>query len=318
MQTTEIVYNRTGQSVEFYPPQAAQEALGVPSSVTASVYDGARSNDDTADFAPTVTVDSVDTTVDVACGQTNTPSNRRKIPLAATTSIVAGRLYLLDSGNGSHREVVEVAKISSGDHVESVTELAYDYAVTASTFKGLRCTFPVDATWVTTESNVLRPTQASYRVRWQYTVGGTVYNYETYLRLVRNPFGHTLTPQDLMASWPGIFQRETRDGRGEKFKRLLASAEDRVRADVLAEGYRPEQIKDTEVRDRLVLLAFEYELGRKVGPPEGRDQADFVREAAQEYGVLFGKTISTLRLALDSSVEGAINEKPIQRYFFER
>ena len=40
--TVELTYGRTGQVVEFYPPESVRDALGIPSSVTCSVFDGNR------------------------------------------------------------------------------------------------------------------------------------------------------------------------------------------------------------------------------------------------------------------------------------
>src|SRR3990167_7941596 len=132
--TRDVIYGLTGQIIDTYPPEGAE---GVPSSATCSVFDGDRSSDDTADFTPTVTIDSVSTTVDVASGYSQTQHN--KLSIAATTSIVVGRQYLAENTYGQ-REIVTPKYIASGDYLELENDLAYDYPVTTSTLKGIRMT----------------------------------------------------------------------------------------------------------------------------------------------------------------------------------
>src|SRR3990167_5217862 len=103
--TFDAIYGVTGQVVEVYPPEADE---GIPSSATASVFDGTRSLDETADFSPAVTIDSVSTTVDVASGYSE--SSRIKLSLAATTNIVIGRQYLLENTD-QQREIATPARI---------------------------------------------------------------------------------------------------------------------------------------------------------------------------------------------------------------
>lgn len=315
MKTAEIVFNRTGQEIEFYAPECVRECLGIPSSVTASVFWSGDSNDDDVEFSPTVTVDAVSTTVDVASGQGQT--TRNKVYLAATTSITAGRLYLLDNAS-SQREVVEPKKINSADSCELVDDLQYDYAITVSTFKGIRCTFPVDSTWVATETNILHPTEPDYRIRWQYTVGGVVYNHQTYMRLVRKPFKSTITFRDLTARWPTLLSSEAKGQTGEKYKRLIGEAESQVRSDILSSGYRPEQFADSETVDRLVNLALDYSIARFHAQPPGRERSEFISECKREYGDLFTKMITSLKITVDVGTEGASTNTPVQSYFFGR
>lgn len=319
MQTQDIVYGRTGQVVEFYAPESLQ-MLGVPSSVTYSVYEGGDSNDDTALFSGSATVDSVSATIGngsypAAAGVSQT--NRNLIYLSATTGVVKGRLYLIQNLSGN-AEIVEPVRVEANVGVQSLTDLKFDYPLTTATFKGLLCYFTVDATWVATESNILYASEPSYRVRWTYTVGGTVYNAQTYLRLVRKDFKTTLTPKDLVASWPELFHKEPLAQRGEQFQRLIVSAEEKVRADILAEGYRPEQISDTEILDRLVRLACFHEIAQFVASPTQIDREAFIDRTRRDYGDLLTRTLSNLKIPIDVGTEGATSYDPVQRYFFER
>ena len=316
MNVAEIVYGRTGQVVELYPPECVRDCLGIPSSVTASVYEGEASNDDTPLFSPSVSVDSVSTTLAAAAGQDQASGLRNRLTVASASGLATDVLFLLDNSS-SQREVVEARKIA-GTTVDVVHDLQYVYPITSSTLKGIRCTFTVDATWVATEANITGPRDSNYRVRWQYTVAGTVYNLQTYLRLVRKPFRSTVTYRDLVARWPSMLEGQSREMRGDRFRKLIEAAENTVRSDVIAEGYRPEQFNDTETIDRLVNLALDYHIARFLKEPTGRDREAFIAESKLEYGQLLAKMVSTLKVALDTSTEGATTVDPVQNYFFRR
>lgn len=309
--TVELVYNRTGQVVELYPAQAH---LGIPSNVSAYVYDGTRSNDDTADFTPTVSVDSLSTTLSSASGQSQTVRNRLNV--TSSSGFSPGRLVLVDNGSGQ-REVVEPIKVSTGV-VDLTADLAYDYPTATTTIKGIRMTWTVDAGWVADEGNVITPDVPSYRVRWQYTIASTVYNFQTYLRLVRKTFSHNVTVHDVIRRCPEILAKEPAVQRGQQLRKLIEAAEDRFRVDLLAEGLRPESINDTEIIDELIRTLVLYFHAQNFGAPNNRDRELYVQEMRQEYGNLFGRTISTLKVPLDQGTEGATANRPIKPYVFAR
>lgn len=315
MRTVEIVYGRTGQTVSMYPPECVRDLIGVPSSVTAAVYEGGDGNDETAEFSPAVTVDAVSTTVDVASGVSQT--QRNLLSVAATTSTAIGGLYLLENAAGQ-REIVEPKGITATVSLTLVDDLQYDYAITTSTLKGLQCTFTVDATWVATETNLSMPRDPAYRVVWTYTVGGIVYTTQTYLRLVRKPFKSNVSIYDVAKRWPDIKTLDDRARRGQGLRQVLEAAIDDVRGHVLAEGYQPSQLNDTEIADQLIVLRGCYLLGNAYGAPGQRDQELFIREMRDEYASLFTSCISSLRIGLDTGGEGATSVKPVQRYMFER
>ena len=180
-----LVYGLTGQAVEYYPPAAEVIWDGAPTAgATYRVYAGTASNDDTAEIGPSsATLDAVATTVDAASGYSQT--NRRKVNLTATTSIVVGRRYLLANAYGQ-REVVTVTYIASADYVEVEEPLAFDYT-TADTFKGLRHVFTIDATFIADVNNInisgygtgleasadTTTSSPPWRVEWRYTTGST-------------------------------------------------------------------------------------------------------------------------------------------------
>lgn len=307
--TSEIIYGLTGQLVETYPPEMDE---GVPSAATCSVFAGDASLDDTAEYSPAVTIDSVSTTVDAASGASQ--SNRRKVSLTSTSNIVIGRPYRLANVD-SQWEIVTPVRIVSGDYIEVETELRHDYAITSSTFKGLRMTFTVDATWVALEENILPPTSVSYKAVWAYTVNSVERRHYTYLRLVRQKAKHSVTVRDIYRRWPELADEEPRNKRGQQYRWAIEDAWADWRFDIRAEGYEPSQIRDTELVDRALIAKTGARIFAALNE---RDHKLLVDELNAEYARLFGKAISSLTVPLDEGTEGAASADPIQRYFFER
>lgn len=332
---TEITFGQTGQTFTTYPPEWAE---GVPSSATCAVYGGTTSLDNAADFSPTVTIDAVSTTVDQASGYSQT--NRRTLYVASTSGISTSTLYLLSNGSGQ-RELVTPIKVATDDYVTVEQDLAYDYTATAtSTFKGVRLSAPVDATWVANEANInggpaqitaatltqydifgnysVQGRRTSYKVVWSYTVASIARRHYTYLRLVRQKPHHNVTLRDLMKYWPDIAEDEEAEVRGQQFRYAIDAAWDRVRADLVTEGYRPEQIRDTELIDQLVIRAALQVVAMSGKAPPARDVEAWIVERTQDYRSLFGRAISTLKADIDQGAEGAVTVTPFKPLWFRR
>lgn len=313
----DAIYNVTSQAdVETYPPEWTE---GVPSSATASVYDGDRSLDDTADFSPTVTVDSVSTTVAVAAGAGQTTHALNKIYLASVSSIVTGRHYLIENVD-TQRELVTPKRVNTASaYIEAEDDLRFTYASgSGSTFKGLRLTFPIDATWAATESNILGPKDPPYKAVWAYTVNSLSRRHYTYLRLVRQKAKHNVTVADVQARCPELLDQEHRQHRGLSLRYAIDDAWGDFRFDVRAEGYEPSQIRDTELVDRIVLAGTLHRLARLGSVFGNRDTEVIVKETKDEYERLFTKVVSSLHVGLDEGTEGAQSMSPVQQYFFRR
>ena len=315
--THEVLYNLTGQTVSVYPaieydPSGAP-IIGVPSSATCSVFVGDKSADDSAEFSPAVTVDAVSTTFDSASGSSQT--NKRRCYVAATTGIDPGVLYLIENQN-EQREIVRPFLVKSADHVDVEQDLAFDYPSTSDTFKGLKMTVTVDATWIATENKISTLAAPSYRVVWSYTLQGAARKHTTYLRMVRKLFRSGVQPEDLFERWPGLYHDEEREIRGQRFRSMINAAEDAVRADLISEGYRPEQFHDTEIIGELVVIKAFHRLGQMGKAPPGMDAEPFREDMAKAYGQLFAKSISTLKVALDVGSEGSAVQKPVQQVWF--
>lgn len=310
---TEIVYGKTDEIVETYP---TEWALGAPSNPSASVYLPDGSNDDSAEFSPTVTVDTVSTTVDQVSGDGQ--SNPRRIYLAATTSITVGRRYLVTNADGQ-RESVTVTKIASGDHVDVETDLAYSYGVGA-TFVGYRMTFPVNTTWVSTESKITPHGVGPYRVLWVYTLGGTTRRHYTYLRLVRQRAGHTVTLADLAAYVPDLAHEEPRSKRGQQFAWAIDAAWGDVRVDFVARDIPPDRLRDLEVVNRLVVAKAVYNLATVgLGIPADIDPESHIARFADKYQSLLLSLVDAGKVPADVGQEGGASSGPaITTLWFSR
>lgn len=309
--TIELNYNQTGQTVEFYPPESH---LGVGSVLSAYVYAYNKSNDDTSEFTPAVAIDSLSTTLSSASGQDQTIRNRLNV--TSSSGFVAGRLVLVDNGLGQ-REVVEPIRVATGV-VDLASDLAYAYPTATTTIKGIRLTFTVDSTWVAQEEKILTPEEPSYRVVWTYTISSVARKAQTYLRLVRKQFKHSITAADIERRFPEAVSKAPAAERGLHLRRAIQAAEERFRVDVLAEGYRVEQLADGEIVDELIRTLTFYFLVQSYGAPSNRDRETVVTETRDDYAKLFGKTISNLRIPVDQGSEGATSADPIQRFIFSR
>lgn len=312
--TAEVLFNETGQTVSVYPPEAI---LGIPSSVTCDVFEGGASDDDTAEFSPTVTVDAVSTTLSAAAGYSQ--SDRTLLTVASVTGMDPGTLYLVDNVS-EQKEIVEPKAVpASGGAVLLAHPLELDYPITTSTVKGIKMTFTVDPTWVAAESNILAPWTASYKVKWKYTIAGVVRRYTSYLRLVRKQFKSGITQEDLTTRWPDMRYHEPVDRRGNEMRWLIKAAEDVFRVDLLAQGFRPEQISDTEIVARNMVPLCLWVFTQATGAAPGRiEQERYQRDTRAEYDGVFNATIATLKAGIDEGAEGATSAEPMQQMFWKR
>jgi len=314
--TAEITYGDTGQTVSIYPPEWTD---GVPSSPTASVYQGELGNDDASEFSPTVTADGVSTTTATnAAGysQSAQTGGRRRVTLTSTSGISVGTSYVLENAFGQRELVTPIAVTTT--YVDLDADLAYDYA-TSSTFKGCKLTFTVDATWVATLQKVLLPQVPSYRVLWRYTIASTARRRYTYLRLVRQASKHGVGIRHLRQYWPDISFEEDAAVRGQGYQYTCDAAFDQVRVDMMLSGVQPESVRDTEMVQQLV-IAKVFDLLASVGKtPKGRAVESWVKECAARYQDLLARTVAvTLKVAVDQSTRGGISREPVGQLWLSR
>ncbi|MDX1469534.1 MAG: hypothetical protein R3258_09340, partial [Acidimicrobiia bacterium] len=223
MRTQDIIYNVTGQTI-------TQRVLeGVPSSATFAVFADTDTDDATAQFSGSATVDAVSTTVDVASGPSQTDSH--KLSVAATTSMVVGRKYLVEED--SLKEWVELIRIYSGDYAVTRHPLKNDYT-TAATVKGTTLSAAVDATWVADSGNLSDQENPfpDWRVRWDVTMSsGANRIYYTFFDLVRAPVQSELTMADLDLRAPGLLSKIGDDYDAEQGQPLIDESWRALRAE---------------------------------------------------------------------------------------
>lgn len=310
--TYELAYGLTGQTFAIYPPEAIE---GIPSSATCAVYAGDDSYDEDAEFSPSVTVDSVAVTFDAASGYSQT--NRRRANLGATTGVTAGVAYLVANAYGQ-REIVTPLAVAAADYADMDADLAYDYA-SSDTLKGIRLTCTVDSTWVQEERSITPPGVPSYRVLWTYTIASKVRKHYTYLRVVRQIPKHNVTIADLRKYYDDLPYELEAGARGTGARGLIDAGWDDVRLDLLQAGYKPEQLRDTETVDKLVVFRTLALMARKGQLPSSRSADQLAREWEADYQRLYqGMVNAVLKVPIDVGGEGAIAREPIAQPWFRR
>jgi len=312
--TTDVIYNLTGQTVTAYPPEWLE---GRPSSINVSVYRGDGGNDDTAEFTAAGQLLGTNKTITAASGYSQ--AQRNKLFVSTATDLYVGRTYRLANAFGQVELVtLKYVQVTSPVHVLTEHDLAYDYT-TSDTLENLQMSFTVDATWVADESNLSPAGAPPYRVIWSYTLNGIARRLVTYLRLVRQTWKDLLTIEDVKEVWPDITDKEWRQTRGQQFAYMINAAGDALRVDIITAGYDPERIRDTEILKELHRAKF-FALAGKMGiAPPGRDAEVYAQQAANDYQVLFQKTIgATTKVFLDEGTEGAASAEPVRVYTFRR
>lgn len=237
----QVVFGQTGQQLSFYPTE------GVPTGATLSVYESGKSNDDSAEWTASVTVDTVSLTLSAASGYSQTL--RRRLNLVSTT-LTVGKWYWLANPTTGQSELVKVVAKGSG-YADVENPLSYDYD-TASTLEGIELTATVDATWVVTESKI-NASDSPWRCKWTYTAGGVARVHWTQLELVRFVQHDDLTDDDLADYWADIEKTVDLPTR----VRARRAARVRFETDVRARGMDPATLAPSdELREALVCSCF--------------------------------------------------------------
>lgn len=300
-----LTFGQTGQVVEFYPPQGQLVAFGAPTvAASYSVYGGTQSNDETAKFSGTATLDPVATTFDAASGYSVT-ANRQRVNLASTSDIAVGGRYLLTNAQGQ-REYVTVTAISTDAYVDVEEPLCYDYA-SGDTFKGIRHYFTVDPTFVADPGNLNSAASSPlleergggdivkvppFRVRWSYATGSVAYRTWTTFDLVRQPAVSNLSIHDLRGELPDVVFNDWIAQRGQDFMPQLEAAHRDARLAARVARYDPDSFRDPEVWDRIVLNKWKVQIGKALlfG---GADVGAWLDMAIADDTKFFEKSIGT-------------------------
>jgi len=263
MRHQEVIYNLTGQSFFYDPPEGRPSASPTP---TCQVYLATDSDDAGVTESATTgscSIDSVDTTLSAAA-----VAGAVSLAVASGTAIARGRRYLITDTDGD-RELVEVASIS-GTTVGLRRPLSNDYA-SGSTFQGTRISISVSATWVADRSNItdalgsswrtdveddpsMYAGHAGYRLRWAYTVGGVATIGISFADLVRYAAKNLVTPLDVDGRFPGWLDRLPPDNQRDQGASLVDLAFQAVRFDLLADAQTMRKVRDTDIVGELTMF----------------------------------------------------------------
>ena len=321
-----LVYNLTGQEVSFLPPMSELIQEGaVVSAATYAAFKGTGTDDDTAEFSGTSTLDTVSTTVDVASGHSVT-ADRTKLSLTATTAIVIGHRYLVANTQGQ-RELVTVRDITAGDSVKVEEALSYDYPITTSTFKGIRHYFTIPAAFIQDKDKInvwgsLRSGAAlflhgsdtstaapPYRIRWLYTAGISRHTWTTF-DVVRRALKHNVGINDLREILPDVIYMEWISQRGQDFLPQLDASFEMVKYDIRMAGYDPDAITDPEILDMLIRQKWVAVIGYALAAQSG-EVSPWLQAMDDKYKTMFEKAIGTgLKVWIDTGSSGAITPRP--------
>lgn len=248
MRHQDIEYNVTGQSLVWDCPE------GRPSAVTsATVYSISTGDDGTAETATTgiaAVETNPNTTIDAATGFGQ--SNPRVVYVAATTGFAVGRDYLITSADGA-KEWFRCVEIDSGVSVTAAYPLQNAFA-SADTVQSTRISISVLDAFIQDVNNVsddMDP-NPSYRVRWQYTVGGVEYVHDGYFDVVRYTSGHSVSPADMEAFVPNWQHNLPTYHQHDQGRRLIDEAFNQVRWDLHESDKADEMLRSADGIDELV------------------------------------------------------------------
>jgi hypothetical protein len=276
--TADVVYGVTGQTLIHRVMQ------GRPTSATFEVFNDYASDDDTAEFSGTATVDSVTTTVDAASGPAQ--SDPQKLSIASTASIVIGRKYLLSEAG--KQEWVEPIEIVTNDYIRVRHPLRSDYT-TAATLVGTYLSAAVDSTWVADLGNLgdsIDP-NPSYRVRWEVVVGGATVPAYTFFDFVRASISHQIDLSDLNDRAPGLVDSCPMDYSIDQGRTLIDSAWRQCVADLARLGIDSDALRDDFITDELTIRRALNMLARGGWAPGSFSVTEYVLVTQQDYDRFF-------------------------------
>lgn len=319
-----VIYNVTGQTLEWYPPLMEVLLLGVPGAATFSVFSGFKSEDGTAEFSGTATLDPVSLSLASASGYAQT--NRFRINLTPT-GMAVGRSYAVTNAAGQ-REVVRVVALGS-NYADVDEPLAYNYTL-ADTLVGLRQVISVPDSFAAIQANInilgvlgldsLNSSSSSsqappYRAVLAYAIGTARRTALLTFDLVRHASKSGLSIKDLIGIIPDALAYEWSQQRGQMFVPQLEAAERDVQIDTRLAGYDPDQIQDPELWDRIVLQKWAVEIGKAQLFTQG-STPPWLSMVSQDYTNLFQSAIGTTCKAwVSPTPDGAVAINPVQQLF---
>lgn len=249
----------TAATVELYPDV-------LPASGTLTLYKPGG----TSLATPTVTVDSVDTTINAA------PTSQTQISVADATGITVGRYYWWQSqDSGAHGAPVLVSEIDGTDII--LESPPPGTLKNGDAIKGLRCTAPLTATHTADRGR-------NYRLDWIITDGsGVTHPYRQIVDVVRTKFRDPVTAAEaaryisgLYANWAGTNQDAGR------YTELAARASEHVLDRIRAREFSADLFGDQDAFKRAGLVALRIELYHAGMSHPAEDAAGYYEAQEQE------------------------------------
>lgn len=331
-----LVYNRTGQTLEWYPPDALVIQYGAPASAaTYTVFAGSTSNDGTSEFSGTATAEyaTVNYTLGAAAGYSQ--ANRRQATLSSNVANITQR-YLL--GNVStQREIATLIAFAGGAGTKVATfdnDLQFDYPSGTSTFQGLRQTFTVDATFIATLAKInvfatlpegyFRRGGADYigpappyRVRWVYSLNSITREDWTYFDVVRQAGSHHVTLADLQELWPGALNQDFSEQRGLQYARQIDAAWDEFCFDVRCAGHDVDAIIEGPMVDQMI-RQLAIALICEARDIESNTTTTVTKDARDRYTAMFKRSLEILHVWMSIGSTGEITVDAPSQPFLRR
>lgn len=313
MRTQEVLFNVTGQSFFYDPPEGRPDVSPTPTLTVRLNTSGDQTAQIEVASSGAVSIDSVNTTIataDVAAGS-------QSVTLASATGVSRGRRYILTNAGGD-REVVEVMTVA-GSTVGLRRPTINAFAI-GSTFVGSRLSVNVDPTWVATQgkiSDILATTwrttkesnhwwgagYAGYRLTWSYSFGGAPTIGVSFADLVRYNAKSLVTPADVDTTFPGWIDRLPTDHVEDQGAALIVEAFHAVRMDAMGDDQVVRRIRNTEVLRELTIYRANVVLARAqvmAGAP-----ASILDEARKEYAQRYDQLFREPKFQVDQIGDGS-------------
>lgn len=282
-----------GGTLVFDPPQA-----GHPSSATAAVYDAGGAVHITP--APTVSIDSVDTTL-----AHNEAEGQNTVRLTSTTGVEVGRYYSITSADGPVI-FVRVASIDSAHDTLTLFEPLPRAFEAGDAFEGNRLEVDIS-------SEAATPLDEGYELRLEYVIDSQSYYANVTFDVVRSPWpAQILAPhqfRQLVPNMSGAYLERT-EADGLQFADEIANATERVREDIIDRGYRPDLFRSFDSFRRAVALRVVLQYAEDgVNIPETYQDVpqDFLDEKQEQYVQALTRALNTAK-SYDANDSGVVTD----------
>jgi hypothetical protein len=268
-----ILYNVTGQTLAFEPPQGRASSDG-----TVAIYDTRYPLDDTTKnplVTGTATRKAVSTTLTAAAGASQ--ANPRLVSLSPPAPLKVGDFVWITnaSSQAERRKVVAIGTST----ITLDEDLVWDYPITTSTMASAEMTSPViPAGFVQNKVNL----GEDYMADWVFAVAGVTYHTRTRWDLVREIVDWALFDSDLLERFPDL-RRFRFASSPDSFAPITKAAQRDVDGVLRARDFDPDKLRGNETVKYLVALRALLLLAQNGVKPNGVEARDYHDWANAEW-----------------------------------